>query len=99
MTAQFLSYIKKENYYYKIILTGNRNFEIKIEEIKKLIEDKRIIKIKDNTTISINLTKISQENSLKGFFVRNILEKIENNPNDKEKLLKVIEIGLEAMNG
>jgi len=89
----------QENYYYKIILTGNRNFEIKIEEIKKLIEDKRIIKIKDNTTISINLTKISQENSLKGFFVRNILEKIENNPNDKEKLLKVIEIGLEAMNG
>ena len=87
----------EDNKYYKIILIGNRNFEIKIQEIKKLVESNQVIKIKDNTKLALNIEELAGENSLRGLFVSNILQKIKDNPEDKEKLLKVIEIGLEAM--
>lgn len=85
----------EENKYYKIILTGGRNFEINTYEILKLIENKSIIKIKDNTKIKINLEELSKEKSLKGIFVKNMLEKISGD--NEEEIIKAIEIGLEAM--
>lgn len=85
----------EENKYYKVILTGIRNFEINIYEILRLIEDKNIIKIKDNTKIKINLEEIAKEKSLKGIFVKNMLEKI--NQDNEEEIIRAIEIGLEAM--
>lgn len=88
--------IEKEKYY-KIILVGNRNFEIKIQEIRKLIENNQIIKIKDKTKLAIDFEKIAQENSLRGFFVNELLQKIKVEPENREKLLRTIEIGLEAM--
>ena len=87
----------EDNKYYKIILTGNRNFEIKVQEIKKLVESNQVIKIKDNTKLALNIEELVGENSLRGIFVSNILQKINENPEEKEKLLKVIEIGIEAM--
>lgn len=87
----------EENKYYKIILIGKRNFEIDKYEIQKYINSPNIIKIKDNTTIKIDLEKLSEQNNLKGIFVKNMLEKINNNEEDKELILKAIEIGLEAM--
>ena len=84
-----------ENGYYKIILTGKRNFEIKPLEIIKYITIKNVIKIKDETTIKIDLSELSKEESLKGIFVKNLLEKMTDE--NKEKILKAIEIGLEAM--
>lgn len=85
----------EENKYYKIILIGSRNFEINTYEILKLIENKSVIKIKDNTKIKINLEKLAKEKSLKGIFVKNMLEKI--NGENEEEIIKAIEIGLEAM--
>ena len=41
----------KENQYVKIILIGNRNFEINIYEILKFIENNKIIKIKNKTKL------------------------------------------------
>lgn len=84
-----------EDGYYKIILTGKRNFEIQPLEILKYITVRNIIKIKDNTTMKIDLDKLAQEESLKGIFVKNLLEKISDE--NKEEILKAIEIGLEAM--
>ena len=37
------------------------------------------------------------KNNLKGIFVKELLQKIEENPEEKEVYLKAIEIGLEAM--
>ena len=87
----------EENKYYKIILTGNRQFEINVNNIIKYIQNKNIIKIKDKTKIKYDLEKIAEENSLKGIFVKKLLEKIKQNPEEKKIIEKAIEIGLEAM--
>lgn len=84
-----------ESGYYKIILTGKRNFEIQPLEILKYITVKNIIKIKDKTSIKIDLENLAKEESLKGIFVKNLLEKM--TEENKEEILKAIEIGLEAM--
>ena len=85
----------EENKYYKIILTGKRSFEINIHEILREVQSKNIIKVKNNTSMKVDLEALSMENSLKGIFVKNMLEKI--NEENKEDILEAIEIGLEAM--
>ena len=87
--------LKKQN---KIILQGKRTFEIDTNEIVKQIENLQIIKIKDKTKIKIDLEELAKQNNLKGIFVRELLEKIKQNPEEKEKLEKAIEIGLDAFN-
>ncbi len=85
----------EENKYYKIILIGARNFEINTYEILRLIENKNIIKLKDNTKLKVNLEELTKEKSLKGIFVKNMLEKI--TIDNEEEIIKAIEIGLEVM--
>lgn len=84
-----------EDKYYKIILKGSRNFEISTYEILRLIENNNIIKIKDSTKIKMNLEELAKEKSLKGIFVKNMLEKI--SEENEEEIISAIEIGLEAM--
>ena len=86
-----------ENNLYKIILTGTNNFEINIYNIFKLISNEHILKIKDNTHTSLNLEEISKENTLKGLFVKNMLKKLDDESNNKEEILKAIEIGLDVL--
>lgn len=86
--------------YIKIILVGNRNFEIHKYELLKYMEKERIIKIKDKTKIAYDLPKIVNETTLKGLFAKEMLEKIEQNQiteEEKEIIEKAIEIGLEAL--
>lgn len=87
----------KENKYYKINLIGKRNFEIDVYEIKKYIQNDYILKIKENTNRQLDLEEIASENCLKGIYVKKMLERISKQPEDKEKILKAIEIGLDAM--
>lgn len=88
----------EENKLYKIILTGKRNFEINLYKIIKMINQKEIIKIKDKTTLGYDIQKISQETTtLRGIYVKEILDKIEKEPENKEMLEKVLEIGLEVL--
>ncbi len=89
----------QNNEYIKIILVGSRNFEINKYELLKYIQNERIIKIKDKTKIAYNLTKIANENTLKGLFAEEMLEKLEQTQEVEEKELieKAIEIGLEAL--
>lgn len=91
----------QSNEYIKIILTGNRNFEINKYELLKYVENERIIKIKDNTKIAYDLSKIANENTLKGLFATEMLEKLNklesNELQEKQIIEKAIEIGLEAL--
>ena len=89
-----------KNNFYELIFIGKRNFEINLYNINKLIENNNILKIKDFSKIKYDLEKIKEENNLKGFFVKNILEKIDtiDTEEEKQKYLKAIEIGLEALN-
>ena len=88
-----------ENNFYKIILIGIKNIDIKINEIFKLITNKNILKIKDKTEIKYNFDKLSEQKNLKEIFIKKIIEKIEkNNLNSAnlEEIKKAIEIGLKA---
>lgn len=90
----------KENQYVKIILIGNRNFEINTYEIIKLITNDRIIKIKNKTKIAYDLEKMSSNNTLKGLFVKKMLENLngDNVNEEKRKIIEnAIEIGLDAL--
>ena len=81
--------------YYKIIFTGTKNIEIDTNELIKYVVNKNIIKLKDKTKVEYDLEKISKEQSLRGIFVKELLEKI-NEENEKE-ILESIYIGLNLM--
>ncbi len=87
----------EENKLYKIILVGKRNFEINLYKLIKMIDKKEIIKIKDKTTMGYDLEKITNETTLRGIYVKEILNKIEREPENKEMLEKALEIGLEVL--
>ena len=88
----------EDNIYYKLILTGDKNFEININNLFKFIINENIIKIKNNTKLKVDLEELSKENSLKGLFVKEILEELNKDDYDKETLNNVLEIGLEILN-
>ena len=81
--------------YYKIILTGIKNIEIDTNELIKYVESNNIIKLKDKTKIEYDLEKISQEQSLRGIFVKELLEQIDEE--NEEQILESIYIGLNVM--
>ena len=90
----------KENEYIEIVLNGNRNFEINIYELLKLILNDRVIKIKDKTKIGYDLDKLSNETTLRGLFIKEMKEKLGNeniNEEEKEIIEKAIEIGLDVL--
>ena len=79
----------KNNEYIEIILIGKRNFEIK-----------RIIKIKNKTKIAYDLKKLENETTLKGLFVKEILNRYGQNDQSEEEqeiIEKAIEIAFEAL--
>ena len=86
-----------ENIFYKIILVGNKNFEINIYHLFKFILKENIIKIKNNTKLKINKEELAKENNLKGLFVKEILEELNKNNYDKNMLENVLELGLEVL--
>jgi len=88
--------LKEENFY-KIILTGKRFFKLDINEIKKLVDIKNIIKIKDKTKTGIDIYQIQKENNIRGIFVKNMLEKQKKEGLDQDFIEKAIEIGLEVL--
>ena len=53
---------------------------------------KNICEIRDLTHISYDFEKIANEQNLKGFFTRKMLEEMKENPEQKEEILKAIEI-------
>ena len=85
----------EDNKYYKILLKGIKNIEIDANELLKYIDNKNIIKLKDKTKVEYDLEKISKEQSLKGIFVKELLEQM--NTDNKEEILESIYIGLNIM--
>ncbi len=87
-----------ENVLYKITLVGNRNFEINVYKLQKQMNKKEIIKVKDKTKLGYEVEKVAQEvTTLRGIYVKEILEKIKQEPENKEMLEKALEIGLEVL--
>ena len=89
-----------ENNLIEIILVGKRNFEIDKYEINRLISNDKVIKIKNKTKINYNLNNLSNENTIKGLFAKEMLEKLNNNNLSEEErqiIEKAVEIGFEAL--
>ena len=86
-----------ENKYYKVSLIGRRNFEIDLYKLNKLLINGNIIKIKDYTKLNYDLEKIAKENTLKGLFVKEIMQKMKENPEDEEILQNALDIGFEIL--
>lgn len=84
-----------ENKFYKIILVGKRKFEIDILELMKLITRENIIKIKNKTQLDYEIEKIINETTLRGIFIKQLLEEKENYT--EEEINKILEIGLSIM--
>lgn len=85
---------------YKIELVGSieSDTHINLEDITaRLNERVYFAKLRDNTTHTVDLKAISQEKSLKGIFVKTMLEKIDiAEADDKEKYRRALELGLKA---
>jgi len=86
--------VLEDNEMYKIVLEGQRRFEINTKRICKLAQRENIIKIKNKTDLKYELDKLAKEKSLKGLFVQEMLERL--NEGDTQ-CNKALEIGLEAL--
>lgn len=85
------------SYLYKLVLVGNRNFEIDTRGLLKVLEADNILKIKDETKIAYNLEMIASQNNLRGMFVNEVIKMYNEGKYTKEECEKAIEIGLESM--
>lgn len=87
---------------YKIVLTGfvEENADFSLPEISgRLLENLYFAKIKDKTQIKIDFNIIAKEPTLKGIFVKNMLNKIENAADqEKENLIYALNLGIKAFN-
>ena len=85
---------------YKIILTGSipENTNLLLDELKSRLESEVFfVKIKDKTTVTVDFETIAKEKSLKGIFVRKMLEKLNTaSPEEVESLKNALDIGLRA---
>jgi len=88
------------NNLYKIELVGTCDFEngVDIADLTARLSDKvYFVKIKDNTTPAIDLETLSREQSLRGIFVRQMLEKIKQADEAAAKKYKyALNLGLKA---
>ena len=65
--------------------------------LKKMINQKNIIKIKDLSKMGYDIEAISKENNLKGLFVKELLNQMKENPENKKIIEEALEIGLEIL--
>ena len=67
----------EEKKLYKIILNGNRNFEINPYNLFKYDLNEKIIKIKNKTKPNYDLNRLKNETTLKGLFTKEMLKRLE----------------------
>lgn len=83
----------------KVVLTGelSPSVELRLEEIEIAARNQFYHAIVENRTHpSYDIESISREHTLRGEFVRRMLQKIEQNPDKEEILRKALYFGLEA---
>ena len=73
--------------------------EINLSDLTARLNEKvYFAKIKDNTSLKLDLESLSKEKTLKGIFVKKMLEKIAL-VEDKEKYESALKLGLKAFSG
>lgn len=91
----------RENNLYKIFLVGeiNEEFIIKAEMIYEMIKNEfYYVKLIDKTEIKYDYEELAKANSIKGIFVKTLLEQLdESEGEDKEIIKEAIKLGLRAL--
>lgn len=96
-----------DSHYYKIILAGRiqPDFNLPLQTIQDNLNERLYYaKVRDNTSIAIDLDKLAAETSLKGIFAGRMMEKIREQTakGDQaavDRLAKALEFGLRAFEG
>lgn len=88
--------------FYKIVLYGeiDKEFKLDADILENRLKDKfYFCKVKDSTSIKLNLEEISKGYSVKSIFVKKMLEKIENAADEEEKevLRLSLKLGLSTL--
>lgn len=90
--SDVLDKLNFEDDIYRITFTGARNIELKeLEDSIKGVTS-NIVEFKDETRLPYDLEEIAKQQTLKGIFTRKMLEELKNNPNQKDEIMKAIEI-------
>ena len=90
-----------EGDFYKITVKGtvSPEFLFRADILRdRIASDYYYLRIKDETTVHIPYEKLSEEYSLKGIFVRKMLERINREP-DNDRLKKALDIGVRVLEG
>ena len=79
-----------ENCYYKIKLIGTKN--INVQDLIDIFSKKEnVIKVEDETRSKVNLEELLKQDNLKGIFIKKMLDEVNKNPNNKEKVYGAID--------
>ncbi len=86
-----------EDNIYRVILEGSRN--VSIDKMKEILNEqsKNICEIKDITHLVYDFEAIQTEQNLKGYFTKKMMEELKSHPEQKEEILKAIEITYQLM--
>ena len=87
----------ESNKLYKYILVGDKKIEINKNKLLKLLNINNLIKIKDESKYPYDLEELSNQNNLKGYFIKEVQNMKRNNKYSDEKINKIIELGLNAL--
>lgn len=93
------NYLLSKDEIYRINLTGSLDSDMEdlVDDLSsRLRKEVGYLSIKDKTTKTFDISKYKDEVSIKGEFVRNVLNSKDLNDNDK---VKVINLGLRALEG
>ena len=83
----------KENCYYKIRLNGTKRIDLS-DFINSLLQKENVLKVEDETCSPIDYNEIAKQDSLKGIFVKKMLEEAKKDPNNSKKIYGTIDFVL-----
>ncbi len=87
-TQELIDKLNLKNNIYKIELIGTRYFDTSNIEEEIKIANKGVCAVEDNTHASYDLNAISKEETLKGIFTKKMLSMMDENPEQKDKILR-----------
>jgi len=91
-----------EQNFYRIVLTGRHEpgFEPDLDLIREgLLKKVALLQLLDSTIPGYSLEILKREKSLKGLFTARMLQKIEDQSQDKTRLQRALYLGLDALDG
>lgn len=80
-----------KNFFYKIVLTGIRNFDMNILKEMIMVSGKNVCELVDQTRMDYDFENIAKQKTLKGVFTQKMLEEMKQQPEKEEQIQKAME--------